>query len=149
MGAVTTGLQACRARLAAACHAAGRDPDSVRLLAVSKTFPAAAVREAWAAGQRAFGENYLQEALAKQAELADLVIEWHFIGPIQRNKTRPIAEQFDWAHGVDRLAVAERLAAARPPGRVPLNVCVQVNVGGEASKHGAAPDVKSFHRGNT
>jgi len=140
MGVVATGLQACRARLAAACLAAGRDPATVQLLAVSKTFPAVAVREAWAAGQRTFGENYLQEALAKQAELADLGIEWHFIGPIQRNKTRPVAEQFDWAHCIDRLVVAERLAAARPTGRGPLNICVQVNVGGEASKHGVAPD---------
>ncbi len=109
------------------------------LLAVSKTFPAAAVREAWLAGQTAFGESYLQEALAKQRELSDLSIEWHFIGPIQSNKTRPIAEHFTWAHGVDRLKIAQRLSEARPPELPPLNICIEVNVSGEASKHGIAP----------
>lgn len=139
MGAIETGLQACRTRIETACAAANRATAEVALLAVSKTFPAAAVREAHAAGQWAFGENYLQEALGKQAELADLAIEWHFIGPIQSNKTRPIAEHFAWVHAVDRLKVAERLAAARPAQLPPLNVCVQVNVSGEASKHGVAP----------
>lgn len=139
MGAIAAGLQVCRARIARACAEAGRAPDSVRLLAVSKTFPAEAVRAAWQAGQTAFGESYLQEALAKLDELADLPIEWHFIGPIQSNKTRPIAERFAWVHGVDRLKIAERLAEARPAGLPDLNVCIQVNVSGEASKHGVAP----------
>jgi len=126
--------------MAEACRAARRPPKSVRLLAVSKTFPAEAVRAAHAAGQTAFGESYLQEALAKQAALADLALEWHFIGPIQSNKTRPIAEHFAWVHGVDRLKVAQRLSEARPAGLPALNVCIQVNVSGEASKHGVAPD---------
>jgi pyridoxal phosphate enzyme (YggS family) len=140
MGTIAAALQAVRGRIAAACAEAGRDPQSVTLLAVSKTFPASAIREAWAAGQRAFGESYVQEALAKQAELADLPIEWHHIGPLQRNKTRPVAEHFAWVHGVDRLDIAERLARQRPESLPPLQVCVQVNVGGEASKRGVAPD---------
>ncbi|TCJ17198.1 YggS family pyridoxal phosphate-dependent enzyme [Parasulfuritortus cantonensis] len=140
MGAIPAGLQVCRERIAKACAAAGRDPRAVMLLAVSKTFPGAAVREAWQAGQTAFGESYLQEALAKLDELADLAIEWHFIGPVQSNKTRPIAERFAWVHGVDRLKIAERLAEARPGEAAPLNVCIQVNVSGEASKHGVAPE---------
>ncbi|MFZ5484924.1 MAG: YggS family pyridoxal phosphate-dependent enzyme [Pseudomonadota bacterium] len=140
MGAIAAGLQACQARIAAACREAGRDPAGVSLLAVSKTFPAEAVREAWQAGQTAFGESYVQEALAKQAALADLPLTWHFIGPIQSNKTRPIAEHFAWVHGVDRLKIAERLSEARPATLPPLNVCIEVNVGGEASKHGVAPE---------
>jgi pyridoxal phosphate enzyme (YggS family) len=140
MGAIAAGLQACRERIAAACLAAHRPADSVDLLAVSKTFPAAAVRAAHAAGQTAFGESYLQEALAKQAELADLPLEWHFIGPVQSNKTRPIAEHFAWVHGIDRLKIAHRLSEARPAGLPALNVCIQVNVSAEASKHGVAPD---------
>jgi pyridoxal phosphate enzyme (YggS family) len=140
MGAIAAGLQACRARIAEACRAAGRAPGSVALLAVGKTFPAASLRAAWQAGQTAFGESYLQEALAKQADLADLAIEWHFIGPLQSNKTRPIAERFAWVHGVDRLKIAQRLSEARPAGLPALNVCIQVNVSGEASKHGVAPD---------
>ena len=140
MGGIAAGLQACRARLQSACRQAGRAPASVTLLAVSKTFPAAAVREAHAAGQRAFGESYLQEALAKLVALQDLDLEWHFIGPIQSNKTRPIAEHFHWVHSVDRARIAERLAAARPNSLPPLNVCVQVNVSGEVSKGGVAPD---------
>jgi pyridoxal phosphate enzyme (YggS family) len=112
----------------------------VRLLAVSKTFPAAAVREAYAGGQVAFGENYLQEALDKMAELSDLPIEWHFIGPIQSNKTRPIAENFAWVHGVDRMKIAERLSEQRPQHLPLLNICLQVNVSGEQSKSGVAPD---------
>ncbi len=139
MGAIATALQACRKRIENACHAAGRDADTVTLLAVSKTFPADAIRAAWEAGQRGFGESYVQEALAKQDQLLDLGIEWHFIGPIQANKTRPIAERFAWAHAVDRDRIAERLSAARPDSMPPLNVCVEVNVGGEASKHGVAP----------
>ncbi len=138
MGTIAAALQAVHGRIAAACAAAGRDPRSVTLLAVSKTFPAAALREAWAAGQRAFGENYVQEALAKQALLADLPIEWHYIGPLQRNKTRPVAEHFAWVHGIDRAEIAERLSSQRPEALPPLQVCVQVNVGGEASKRGVA-----------
>lgn len=139
MGTIAAALQAVHGRIAAACAAAGRDPRSVTLLAVSKTFPAAAIRQAWAAGQRAFGESYVQEALAKQTELADLPIEWHYIGPLQRNKTRLVAEHFTWVHGIDRLDIAERLSRQRPESLPPLQVCVQVNVGGEASKRGVAP----------
>jgi len=140
MTTILANLQAVNARIAKACAAAGRNPAAVALLAVAKTFPAAALREAHAAGQRAFGENYLQEALAKQAELADLDLEWHFIGPLQSNKTRPVAERFAWVHSVERLRIAERLADQRPAALPPLNVCVQVNVSGEASKSGCAPD---------
>lgn len=140
MGAIETGLQDSLDRIASACRQAGRASDTVTLLAVSKTFPADAVREAHAAGQRRFGESYLQEALAKQADLAGLDIEWHFIGPIQSNKTRPIAEHFAWVHGVDRLKIAQRLSEARPPELPPLDVCIEVNVSGETSKHGIAPD---------
>ncbi len=138
MGTIAAALQAVRGRIAAACTAAGRDPNSVTLLAVSKTFPDAFIREAWAAGQRAFGESYVQEALRKQAQLADLPIEWHYIGPLQRNKTRPVAEHFAWVHSVDRADLAERLSRQRPAWLPPLQVCVQVNIGGEASKRGVA-----------
>lgn len=127
-------------RIAAASRTAGRDPATVGLLAVSKTKPAAALREAAAAGLRDFGENYLQEALDKQPALADLPLVWHFIGPIQSNKTRAIASHFDWVHSVDRLKIAQRLAEQRPPERGPLNICLQVNVSGEASKSGCHPD---------
>ena len=116
-----------------------RDVTSVHLLAVSKTKPAAALRDAYAAGLRDFGENYLQEARAKQVELADLPLCWHFIGPIQSNKTRDIAEHFAWVHSVDRLKIAQRLSEQRPDGLPPLNICIQVNVSGEASKSGCAP----------
>ena len=109
------------------------------MLAVSKTWPAARVREAAAAGQRAFGENYVQEACDKATELKDLDLEWHFIGPLQGNKTRRVAEHFAWVHSVDRLKIAERLAAQRPPGHPPLQLCLQVNVSDEASKSGCAP----------
>jgi pyridoxal phosphate enzyme (YggS family) len=128
-------------RIAAACAQAGRDPAGVRLLAVSKTQPAPAVRAAVACGQQAFGENYVQEALDKIAALADLRarLEWHLIGPLQSNKTRPVAEAFDWVHSVDRLKIAQRLSEQRPPGLPPLQVCLQVNVSGEASKSGVAP----------
>jgi pyridoxal phosphate enzyme (YggS family) len=126
---------------AAAQH--GRNPTSVLLLAVSKTFGPDAVIEAAEAGQRAFGENYLQEALDKQQSVKtlrpDLVLEWHFIGPIQSNKTRPIAEHFEWAHAVDREKIARRLSEQRPPNLPPLNICLQVNVSGEDSKSGVAP----------
>ncbi|MGF6540011.1 pyridoxal phosphate enzyme (YggS family) [Paraburkholderia youngii] len=129
-------------RIARAAQAAGRDAQSVMLLAVSKTFPADAVRAAHAAGQHAFGENYVQEALDKIQTLADLraSLEWHFIGPLQSNKTRPVAEHFDWVHSVDRLKIAQRLSEQRPDNLPPLNVCLQVNVSGEASKSGVAPD---------
>ena len=124
--------------MAQAAAAAGRAAETVGLLAVSKTFGAAAMRELAACGQREFGENYLQEALEKQAQLADLPLVWHFIGPIQSNKTRAIAENFSWVHGVDRLKIAERLSAQRPPDMSPLQVCIEVNVSGEASKGGVA-----------
>ncbi len=133
-------LQAVNLRIVAACAAARRDPAAIVLLAVSKTWPASAVRAAAEAGQRAFGESYVQEAVSKQTELADLALEWHFIGPLQSNKTRPVAEHFAWAHSVERLKIAERLSAQRPGSLPPLNVCVQVNVSGEASKSGCAPD---------
>ena len=131
-------LQQVQARIVTACTAAGRDPASVRLLAVSKTFPAEALRAAHAAGQRAFGENYVQEGLGKIGALADLRadLEWHCIGPLQSNKTRPVAEQFDWVHSIDRLKIAERLDEQRPEGMAPLQVCLQVNVDGGANKSG-------------
>jgi len=132
-------LQAVTVRLHEAENAAGRAPDSVALVAVSKTQPVNAIRDAYAAGQRAFGENYLQEALDKMATLADLPLEWHFIGPIQSNKTRPIAEHFDWVHGVDRLKIAQRLSDARPIEMPPLDICIEVNVSGEQSKGGVQP----------
>ena len=129
-------LHGVQARIAAAAAGAGRDAAEVRLLAVSKTFDAAAVRALADAGQRSFGENYVQEALEKQAALRDLSLEWHFIGPIQSNKTRVIAENFSWVHSLDRLKIAERLSAQRPVGLPPLQVCIEVNVSGEASKGG-------------
>jgi len=132
-------LRAVRARIADAAAEAGREPATVRLLAVSKTFGDAAVRALADVGQREFGENYVQEALEKQAALRDLPLEWHFIGPIQSNKTPAIAENFSWVHSIDRLKIAERLSAQRPPGLPPLQVCVEVNVSGEASKGGVAP----------
>ncbi len=131
--------QAVKDRIATACATAQRDPATVTLLAVSKTWPAACIREAAATNQRAFGENYVQEALAKQAELADLDLQWHFIGPLQSNKTRSVAEHFSWVHSVERLKIATRLSEQRPADLSPLNVCVQVNVSGEASKSGCAP----------
>jgi PLP dependent protein len=133
--------QAVRERIAQATRAAGRAPESVRLLAVSKTFPAEAVRAVYAAGQREFGENYVQEAAAKRDSLGDLGdAQWHLIGPLQSNKTATAAERFDWVESVDRLKIAQRLSAQRPAGLPPLSVCVQVNVSGEASKSGVAPD---------
>jgi pyridoxal phosphate enzyme (YggS family) len=144
MSTIPAKLQAVDATIRAASNAAGRDPASVRLLAVSKTFPAEAVCEAVGAGQRAFGENYLQEALDKIAAVAAALpteqVEWHFIGPIQSNKTRPIAAGFAWVHTVERLKIAQRLSEQRPAGMAPLNVCIQVNISGEASKSGAAPE---------
>jgi hypothetical protein len=141
MGSIGSNLQEVKRRIALACAGAGRPANSVTLLAVSKTFPSVSLRAAHAAGQRAFGESYVQEALAKMDELADLRagLEWHLIGPLQANKTRPVAERFDWVHTVDRTKIAERLAAQRPPGLPPLQLCLQVNVSGEASKSGVAP----------
>lgn len=141
MASIELKLQQLRQRIVDACTLAQRPVQSVTLLAVSKTFAADAVREAQAAGQRAFGENYVQEALAKIDALADLrpVLEWHLIGPLQSNKTREVAAAFDWVHTVDRLKIAERLSAQRPRQLPPLQVCVQVNVSGEASKAGVAP----------
>ena len=140
MTSIAANLQAVRERIATACLAAGRAGDSVSLLAVSKTWPAASLREAAVAGQAAFGENYVQEAVDKIAALRGLGLEWHFIGPLQSNKTRPVAENFDWVHSVDRLKIAERLAAQRPTTLPPLKLCLQVNVSGEASKSGCAPE---------
>lgn len=139
MTTISTNLQAVRARIAAAAQLAGRAVEDIRLLAVSKTFPPERIREAALAGQIAFGENYLQESLGKIAALADLGLEWHFIGPLQSNKTRPVAEHFSWVHGIERLKIAERLSAARGAARPPLQVCIQVNVSGEASKSGVSP----------
>lgn len=132
-------LTAVRTRIERASMACGRPADAVRLLAVSKSAGADAIRALAGAGQSAFGESYLQEALDKQAALRDLPLEWHFIGPIQSNKTRDIAAHFDWVHGVDRLRIAQRLSDARHPAAAPLQVCVQVNISGEASKSGCDP----------
>jgi len=131
---------AVRRQITLACENASRSPDSVSLLAVSKTRSADEVRELSRCGQRAFGENYLQEALDKIEALSDLGLEWHFIGPIQSNKTRPIAEHFDWVHSVDRLKIATRLSEQRPARLPPLNICLQVNISDEASKSGCSPD---------
>ncbi len=145
MTTIADNLQRVRARIATACAAAGRDAKSVGLLAVSKTFDADAVREAAAQGQRAFGENYIQEAVDKIIALRALALEWHCIGPIQSNKTRLVAEHFDWAHTVDRLKVAERLSVQRPPGLAPLQVCLQVNIDGGTTKSGVLPeDAQAF-----
>ncbi|MET3132383.1 pyridoxal phosphate enzyme (YggS family) [Oxalobacteraceae bacterium GrIS 1.11] len=143
MSTIDQNLQAVHDSIVSATHEAGRAPDAVALLAVSKTFGPEAVLEAARAGQRAFGENYLQEALEKIAALAaawtGAALEWHFIGPIQSNKTRPIAQHFDWVHTVEREKVAQRLSEQRPAGMAPLNICLQVNISGEASKSGVAP----------
>ncbi|MDD1013959.1 YggS family pyridoxal phosphate-dependent enzyme [Pseudomonas rubra] len=140
MSTIADNLSTLAARIRAAALAAGREPETVQLLAVSKTKPAAAVREAFAAGVRDVGENYLQEALNKQGELSDLPLTWHFIGPIQSNKTRAIAEHFAWVHSVDRLKIAQRLSEQRPGDLPALNICLQVNVSGEASKSGCTPE---------
>ena len=141
MATIDCNLLEVNGRIARACEMAGRPVSSVTLLAVSKTQPPQAVRDAAAAGQSRFGENYVQEALDKMAALADLRprLEWHLIGPLQANKTRAVAEQFDWVHSVDRLRIAERLSAQRPAGEPPLQVCLQVNISGEDSKSGLAP----------
>jgi len=137
MTAILSNLQATREAIEKASVDALRSPTDVSLLAVSKTFPAESVREAYQGGQFSFGENYLQEALNKMELLKDLPLDWHFIGPIQSNKTRPIAEHFAWVHGVDRLKIAQRLSEQRPSVMPPLNICLQVNVSGEESKSGA------------
>lgn len=139
MSTIAGNIAQVEARIRAAALAVHRDVTSIHLLAVSKTKPAAALREAHAAGVRDFGENYLQEARAKQVELTDLPLCWHFIGPIQSNKTRDIAEHFAWVHSVDRLKIAQRLSEQRPADLPPLNICIQVNVSGEASKSGCTP----------
>lgn len=139
MSTIAGNIAQVEARIRASALAVHRDVTSIHLLAVSKTKPAAALREAHAAGVRDFGENYLQEARAKQVELADLPLCWHFIGPIQSNKTRDIAEHFAWVHSVDRLKIAQRLSEQRPADLPPLNICIQVNVSGEASKSGCTP----------
>ena len=143
MSTIAGNLQAVEATIQTACQAAARPRSTVQLLAVSKTFPPEAVLEAVDAGQRAFGENYLQEGVDKIAAVAkarpDTPLEWHFIGPIQSNKTRPIATHFDWVHTVERLKIAQRLSEQRPAERGPLNICLQVNISGEATKSGAHP----------
>ena len=142
-------VQQVLTRIAQACAAARRPVQSVTLLAVSKTFGAAAVRDAYNAGLHRFGENYVQEALDKIVALADLrpELEWHLIGPLQSNKTRVVAETFDWVHSVDRLKIAQRLNEQRPAALQPLNVCLQVNISGEASKSGlAVPEVAEVAR---
>ena len=144
MTTIAANLQAVRARIEAACVAAGRPAGSVRLLAVSKTWPAECVVDAVAAGQTAFGENYVQEGVAKIQALATATgnpaLEWHYIGPLQSNKTRTVAENFAWVHTIDRLKIAQRLSEQRPATLPPLQVCVQVNVSGEASKSGCTPE---------
>lgn len=140
MDTVKSTLQAVQTRIAAAAQLAGRPAHDVTLLAVSKNCTADAVRALAEAGQKAFGESYVQEAVAKMAALADMQLCWHFIGPIQRNKTSQIAAGFDWVHGVDRAVIAQRLSAARAPDQAPLNICLQVNVSGEASKSGVTPE---------
>lgn len=132
-------LQAVRARIAAAAMRCGRSPSSITLLAVSKNVPASYIEDAISAGQRAFGESYVQEGVQKITTLGDSALEWHFIGPLQSNKTRAVSEHYSWVHAIDRVKVAERLNASRPDHLPPLNVCIQVNVSGEDSKSGVAP----------
>lgn len=139
MTTIAENLHQVRERIARACIQSGRDPQSVTLLAVSKTFASAAVREAFSAGQAAFGENYIQEAVEKIQALEHLHLQWHCIGPIQSNKTRLVAEHFQWAHTVDRLKIAQRLSDQRPKECAPLQVCVQVNVDAGVTKSGVAP----------
>jgi len=138
MGPDEKAWQDAHDRIARAARAAGRDPDTVRLVAVSKTQPVERVRDAFRLGQRAFGENYVQEAVEKMSSLPE-GLEWHLIGPLQSNKTRVVAERFDWVHSVDRLKLAERLSAHRPAALPPLDICLQVNISGEGSKNGLAP----------
>ena len=140
MTMIAVNLQAVRARVSAACIAAGRAPDAVQLLAVSKTFAADAVQQAIAAGQQRFGENYIQEAVQKVQALQASAVEWHCIGPVQSNKTRLVAQHFDWVQSIDRLKIAQRLSEQRPPELAPLQVCIQVNTDGGPTKAGVAPD---------
>lgn len=140
MTTIASNLQAVRTAISEAAECSGRRAADVSLLAVSKTFPQRAIRDACRAGQTLFAESYVQEALDKITALQDLPIEWHFIGPIQSNKTRAIAEHFAWVHSVDRLKIAERLSAQRPAHLPPLHVCLQVNISGEDSKSGVLPD---------
>ena len=147
MSSITANLQAVRERVASAVRAAGRPPGAVGVVAVSKTFAAAAVREAASGGQRDFGENYVTEGVEKIRELASLGLTWHYIGPIQSNKTRLIAEHFHWVHSIDREKIAARLSQSRSARQAELQVCIQVNVSGEASKSGVAPaEVASLAR---
>jgi len=139
MGSIAQNLQAVKSRIALAERAAGRAPGAVALLAVSKTHAPALIRQAHAAGQRAFGENYVQEALDKMARLGDLALEWHLVGPLQSNKTRAVAERFHWVHAIEREKTARRLSEKRPAAMAPLNVLIQVNASSEASKSGIAP----------
>jgi pyridoxal phosphate enzyme (YggS family) len=139
MTTIAANLQAVRSRIERAAHGAGRSPSAIALIAVSKTWPAECIEEAYAGGQQAFGENYAQEALAKMTQLSHLPLEWHFIGPIQSNKTRALAERFAWVHSVARAKIARRLNDARPEHLPPLNVCIEVNVSGESSKQGVQP----------
>jgi hypothetical protein len=140
MSTIAENIANVRERIARSAATAARDPAEITLIAVSKTRPASAIRDAWAAGLRDFGENYLQEALEKIETLSELPLTWHFIGPIQSNKTRPIAEHFDWVHGVDRLKIAQRLSEQRPEHLAPLNICLQVNISREPSKSGVLPE---------
>ena len=143
MGSIADNLQAVIGRIAKAAEASARSPEAISLLAVSKTWPASDVQQAAVAGQSAFGENYVQEGVDKIKALRAAGLgrlNWHFIGPLQSNKSRLVAEHFDWVHSVDRLKIAERLSAQRPAGLPALNVCLQVNVSGEASKSGCRPE---------
>lgn len=139
MGSIADNLQAVKSRIAAAERASGRAPGAVALLAVSKTHASALVRQAHVAGQRAFGESYVQEAIDKMAQLAELPLEWHLVGPLQSNKTRAVAEGFQWVHTIEREKTARRLSEQRPAGMAPLNVLIQVNASGEPSKSGVPP----------
>ncbi|MGS2722833.1 YggS family pyridoxal phosphate-dependent enzyme [Porticoccus sp. GXU_MW_L64] len=136
---ISANLDSVRQRIADSASAASRAPQDITLLAVSKTKPVSAIEQAWLAGQRCFGENYLQEAVEKIQQLQGKGIQWHFIGPLQSNKTRPAAENFDWVHTIDRIKVARRLNDQRPAALAPLNICLQVNIDGEASKSGVSP----------
>ena len=140
MNTLQTARDQVLAQIAQACQKADRSAQAVQLLAVSKTHPSSALREMYAVGQRCFGENYLQEALDKIEALQDLDIEWHFIGHVQRNKTKHLAEKFAWVHGVDRLIIAERLSNQRGAAQTPLNICLQVNIDAQESKDGCQPN---------
>lgn len=140
MAMIAENIQSVRTRIAAACRSAGREPESVRLMAVSKTFDAAAIRTAVTAGQTVFGENYIQEAVDKIGALREYALEWHCIGPVQSNKTRLVAEHFGWVDSIDRLKIAQRLSEQRPAHLPALQLCIQVNVDGGVNKAGVAPN---------